>query len=248
MALTIRLLIGFLVVLGSVLAFLIYQFVGLDLAKLSLDSERKKLPAVVVRLDSLAKDVDEKDYLRDFLLPREAMIIQDIGSRVFLGRLGVLADGSMSSQDTLVSIHWVPQGEQVVQVVTSPEYIVLENGVLPMSTKRLELLGAVEGKVELGEHLIMVLASVRSTAVESVGQVFEETLQSHAGQLKYQSTTIQLSAFAHEKLNYVAILQFESKPNVNDWLLDVNRKSRFVLHAPQIESLMMFSLRWTRDT
>ena len=241
MALTARLLIAFLVLLLFVLGYLIYEYVGFDLAKLSIDADKKQNPLIIVRVDVLSPDAEVGVYRTNFLEPRHKMLTRDQGSRLFDGRVDLLATGPEKFVDNLVTIHSVPKGEQFVQLITSPEYIVLENGVSEFGNQHVEFLGDAKELTEFEGYLLLVLAKLGTDEWESFSGFLGQALEPQGGVLLYADGVIQLSSKETELFNFFAVASFGNELLVKDWLLDVQRKSLFSLQSHIIQDLVMFT-------
>ena len=242
MALTARMLIAFLLLLLIVLGYLIYEYVGFDLAKLSLDADKKQSPLIIVRVDVLSPDAEIGKYRTDFLEPRHKMLTRDQGSRLFDGRVDLLAAGPEKFVGNLVTIHTVPQGDQFVQFITSPEYIVLENGVSDFGDQHVEFLGDAAEPSKLEGYLLLVLANLGAADSKSFSRFLQQALEPQGGMLLYADSVIQLSSEDTKLFNYFAVASFSNELLVKDWLLDVQRKSLFTLQSHVIQDLVMFTV------
>lgn len=242
MALTVRLLIAFLLMLLIVLGYLIYEFVGFDLAKLSLDADKKESPLIIVRVDVLRPDVDEDRYRTDFLEPRHKMLTHTESARLLYGRVELLAAGPEKFVDNLVTIHAVPKGEQFVQLITSPEYIVLENGVSGFGTQHFEFLGKLRELSEFQGYLLLIFVNLASSEPESFSEFLRKALEPQGGVLLYSDSVTQLSGKESKFFNYFGVASFGNELLVKDWLLDVQRKSLFSLQSHIIQDLTMFTV------
>lgn len=242
MALTARMLIAFLLLLLIVLGYLIYEYVGFDLAKLSLDADKKQSPLMIVRVDVLRPDAEVGEYRTDFLEPRHKMLTRDQGSRLFDGQVDLLAAGPEKFVDNLVTIHTVPQGDQFIQLITSPEYIVLENGVSDVGDQHVEFLGDATEPSELEGYLLLVLANLGAADSKSFSEFLRQALEPQGGVLLYADAVIQLSSEETKVFNYFAIASFSNELLVKDWLLDVERKSLFSLQSHTLQDLVMFTV------
>ena len=242
MALTARMLIAFLLLLLIVLGYLIYEYVGFDLAKLSLDADKKQSPLMIVRVDVLRPDAEVRKYRTDFLEPRHKMLTRDQGSRLFDGQVDLLAVGPEKFVDNLVTIHTVPQGDQFIQLITSPEFIVLENGVADVGDQHVEFLGDANKPSELEGFLLLVLANLGAADSKSFSEFLGQALEPQGGVLVYADAVIQLSSEETKLFNYFAIASFSNELLVKDWLLDVERKSLFTLQSHILQDLVMFTV------
>ena len=242
MSLVVRLLLGFLIALLAILGFLIHRYVGFDLAKLSLDSQRKEEPLLIFRIDRLSPSMSYEDYARVFLEPRNALLLTEGAERLYRGRVNLLVEGSNRYENNVVSIHRVSQGDDFVQLKTSPAYIILDNDIEEFAENHVEILGQTQRPIEFSEVTLVVLCNVALDHVEFFNESLARTLETQLGSLIYSSPTIQLRSEISESFNYVAILGFENKVLMGDWVLNPARRSIFALQTSQISNLVIFSL------
>jgi len=240
--LAIRWLIGFLLTLVAILVFLVYRFVGIGLVELTLDSSMIDEPLLVVRLDGLHNTNRSNAYIRDFLRPRDSLLVQEGASRVFFGITDVVANGPDHFQRNLVSIHSIPKGRIFTDLTTSQEYIVLENGVAEVLQFRTEFVGHFPDAIEFSRENVLLLATLHGDSETDFLKMLELSLRNQKGEIVYSAEPIFLGSTVPTRFNHFVILGFESKSLVNSWFLSTNRKSLFATESSEINRLVMFSI------
>lgn len=242
MVLKVRVLLIGLVLLLTILAFLIYRFVGLNLVQLSLDQSRKSSPLLILRLDDVQPGVSFESHYKDFLYPRELLLRSSGGESIMTSQPHVVASGPESYTSSYLSVYVVDKGQTFVDLVTSPAYITLENGVADSLANSQELVGALSPNLQLDGDLGLVLAHIHRDAQDEFRNVIEVSASSHAGVLLYAEEMVYLFDDGDSKFNFLAIASFANRLLLYEWLRDELRKSLFIEHATNMDSLVVLTL------
>ena len=240
MNLSFKLLTGFLVVVLAVSGFLIYFFVGVDLATLTLDSVKKQEPVLVVRVDTLNDKATFEEYGNVFLHPRDALIAQTSGQTIYLGKSGLTAAGSQDFDGGIVTIHAIEEGRQFVDLVTSLTFLELKNGLAPMASNQLVIVGNYEEELHLRSENLLLFATVSAPSTRDFRELLLSSRADEFGSTLYLSEAITTQSVGHSSYNILAIVGFDSQLLMNDWMQDFERRSQFALAT--LENLMDYAI------
>ena len=113
--------IGFCIVvgIGGLTAAL---WVGWDLARFVVDSERRSAPLTVLRLERVRAGEDLAAYREAIVAPTLRMFEAQGGATAARGTTRLVVHGTVNDEWDFVTLHQWPTGKAFVDVVTSPEY------------------------------------------------------------------------------------------------------------------------------
>ena len=234
-----RILLALVVIASLAIASVFIFNQGTEFSKLTFDLERKKLPLIVLHLETMLDGVEIESF-EDYRSAQRRFFFGLDHAHTFDGVPLFSADGTHDREWDRISIASFARTGDYVNAITAPEYTdtissLTEEYVAESAT----LVGHGITTSIFDQPIVLLLGKVEEGVESEFIHMVSETLTPFHGTVSMSLPVTEITVGDTMDFNYLAIIEFSESSRILGWLDNTIRKAHFSLLREQVTDVSL---------